>query len=242
MNTEYYNYDTNVTQGKGINMNTYIARTYGWMALGLFVTFAVAYGMYVAGLADKIASFGGAAIVALFCIELILISVLTHGLHDAGVWATRARFLMYSAVHGVIFTVYFLYFDATILMYAFAATSLLFGGMAAASLIFKLNLDSFGSLLFCGLFVLLIVTILRLFFDLRTFDVAICYFGIAIFLGYTAYDTSKIRENYERYSDMGADVLERASIYSALELYLDFINMFLQILRLFSRGGGGSSK
>ena len=109
-----------------------------------------------------------------------------------------------------------------------AATGILFGGMAAASLIFKMELDSIRPLLFGGLIMLIIVGVLGMFLNLGAFNVMICYLGIAIFLGYTAYDTAKIRQNYEYYSQMGDSViLEKASIFSALQLYLDFVNLFL---------------
>jgi FtsH-binding integral membrane protein len=155
------------------------------------------------------------------------------------VGTARALFLVYAALTGLTFSMYFLIFDLTILIYAFAATGILFGGMAAASLIFKMELDSIRPLLFGGLIMLIIVGVLGMFLNLGAFNVMICYLGIAIFLGYTAYDTAKIRQNYEYYSQMGDSViLEKASIFSALQLYLDFVNLFLYILRLLGSSRG----
>lgn len=73
--------------------------------------------------------------------------------------------------------------------------------------------------------------ILSIFLNLGVFNTLICYAGIALFLGYTAYDVSKVRENYYFYAGQG-ELLKKASIFSALQLYLDFINLFLYILRI----------
>lgn len=140
-------------------------------------------------------------------------------------------FLLYAALTGVTFSIYFLAFDLSVLVYAFGATALCFGGMAAASLIFKMELDSIRPYLFGGLILLIVFGILSIFLDLGVFNTLICYAGIALFLGYTAYDVSKVRENYYFYAGQG-ELLKKASIFSALQLYLDFINLFLYILRI----------
>ena len=229
-NTEYYNYDVDTMQrGYGgytapaLSLSSYIARTYGWMALGLLVTFAG----------------GRLALIFITIAELGVVVFLSARIHKMSVGAARALFLVYAALTGLTFSMYFLIFDLTILIYAFAATAVLFGGMAAASLIFKMELDSIRPLLFGGLIMLIIVGVLGMFLNLGAFNIMICYLGIAIFLGYTAYDTAKIRQNYEYYCQMGDSViLEKASIFSALQLYLDFVNLFLYILRLLSSNRG----
>ena len=103
--------------------------------------------------------------------------------------------------------------------------------MAAARLIFKMELDSIRPYLFGGLILLIVFGILSMFLNLGVFNTLICYVGIAVFLGYTAYDVSKIRQNYYFYAGQG-ELLKKASIFSALQLYLDFINLFLYILRI----------
>ena len=76
--------------------------------------------------------------------------------------------------------------------------------------------------------------VLSMIFNLGAFNTAVCYIGIAIFLAYTAYDTAKIKENYAFYAGNG-EMLAKASIFSALQLYLDFVNLFLYILRILGR-------
>lgn len=246
-NTEYYNYDMDTMQrGYGgyaapsLTLSSYIARTYGWMALGLLVTFAVALGAALSGVVYTIFAAGGSiALILITIAELGVVIFLSARIHKMSVGTARALFLVYAALTGLTFSMYFLIFDLAILIYAFAATAILFGGMAAASLIFKMELDSIRPLLFGGLIMLIVVGVLGMFLNLGAFNTMICYLGIAIFLGYTAYDTVKIRQNYEYYSRMGdAAVLEKASIFSALQLYLDFVNLFLYILRLLSNNRG----
>ena len=93
------------------------------------------------------------------------------------------------------------------------------------------ELDSIRPYLFGGLILLIVFGILSIFLNLGVFNTLICYAGIALFLGYTAYDVSKVRENYYFYAGQG-ELLKKASIFSALQLYLDFINLFLYILRI----------
>ena len=247
-NTEYYNYDIDggMQSSYGgyavpqLSLSSYIARTYGWMCLGLLVTFAVALGGAMSGVVVRMLMAGGnLALIGLTIAELAVVVILSARIHSMSVGSARVLFLVYAALTGLTFSMYFLVFDLTVLIFAFAATAVLFGGMAAASLIFKMELDSIRPLLFGGLIMLIIVGVLGFFFDFGAFNTMICYLGIAIFLGYTAYDTAKIRQNYEYYSRMGdTAVLERASIFSALQLYLDFVNLFLYILRLLSNNRG----
>lgn len=251
-NTEYYNYDMNDGMGQrgyagynapSISLSSYIARTYGWMALGLLVTFIVAIGMAVSGMVYNMLAAGGTiALVLVTIAELGVVIFLSARIHKMSVGTARALFLVYAALTGVTFSMYFLIFDLSIMIYAFGATAILFGGMAAASLFFKMELDSIRPLLFGGLIMLIVFGILGLFLNLGAFNILICYLGIAIFLGYTAYDTAKIRQNYEYYSALGdGTVLEKASIFSALQLYLDFVNLFLYILRLLSNNRSSRS-
>ncbi len=101
-------------------------------------------------------------------------------------------------------------------------------------MIFKLDISGIRPVLIGGLFLLIIFGLVSMFMDLSGLETAFCYLGIVVFLGFTAYDTSKIRENYMTFSG-NPELLEKAAVFSALELYLDFINLFLYILRLLNR-------
>ena len=231
--------DTAYADG-AISLSRYTAMTFLWMAAGLFLTFAVSFGIYRSGILYSLISNGfliwGMAVASIA--ELALVFILTGRIEKMSVGGARAMFFAYAAVNGVTLSLYFVLFDVTVLIFAFAATAVLFGLMAGASLIFNLQLDSIRPILMFGLIGLIIFGILGMFLNLGVLDIAICYLGIAIFMGYTAYDTSKIKTKYAYYSGRDAAMLQNASIYAALQLYLDFINLLLYVVRLL----GGRSK
>ena len=135
-NTEYYNYDMDTMQrGYGgyaapaLSLSSYIARTYGWMALGLLVTFAVAFGAYISGAVVTLFMTGGRlALIFITIAELGVVVFLSARIHKMSVGAARALFLVYAALTGLTFSMYFLIFDLTILIYAFAATAVRWDG------------------------------------------------------------------------------------------------------------------
>ena len=240
-NSSFSNYDLNGFEKNTayaddrISLSKYTALTYLWMAVGLLLTFAVSFGVYRSGLMYSIITSGFAlpVMIGAAIAELALVFILTGRITKLSVGAARAMFFVYAAVNGFTLSVYFLRFDLTILVYAFAATAVLFALMAGASLIFKLQLDRIYPILIFGLVVLIIFGVVGMFLNLGVLNIAICYLGIAVFMGLTAYDTAKIRALYETYSGRDAAMLQKSSIYSALQLYLDFINLLLYILRLF---------
>ena len=217
------------------SLSTYIGKTFLWMFGGLLLTFIVAFGMVSSGLTFQMLYRGGTAIlVGVTIAELAVVIIMSARIRKISPTGAAVCFLIYAALTGVTFSMYFYLFDLDVLIYAFGATALFFGGMAAASLIIKMELSSIRPYLFGGLIFLIVFGILSMIFNLGAFNTMVCYIGIAIFLAYTAYDTAKIKQNYYYYQG-NADLLKKASIFSALELYLDFVNLFLYILRLLGR-------
>ena len=217
------------------SLSTYIGKTFLWMFGGLLVTFIVAMGMISSGLTIRMLKSGGTAVlIGVTIAELAVVIFMTARVRKLSPTGAAVCFMLYAALTGVTFSLYFLIFDLNVLIYAFGATALFFGGMAAMSLIFKMELGTLRPYLFGGLIFLILFGILSMIFNLGAFNTLVCYIGIALFLAYTAYDTAKIRNNYYYYQG-NAELLKKASIFSALELYLDFINLFLYILRLLSR-------
>lgn len=224
-------YETN--ESIGVTLGGYVAKTYLWMFAGLLVTFAVAMAGYTTGAILYVFQIPY-GIIALTGLEFAVVIWMSARVNKMSVGLARGLFLTYAALNGVVFSAYFLMFGAGMLVFVFAATSLFFGIMAAVSYFGKVDVSGFRSLLVGGLVVLILFGVLSMFLNLQFMDTAMCYLGIIVFLGFTAYDTGKIRENYAYYANQPA-ILEKASIFSALALYLDFINLFLYLLRLFSR-------
>ncbi len=130
----------------------------------------------------------------------------------------------------MVFSAYFLLFDLANLIVIFGLTALFFGGFALYGRFTKVDLSGLRPLLVGGLIFLIIAGLLSLFINLSAFERTICMVGILVFLCFTAYDTQKIKSNYQYFSGDAA-MLQKASIFSALQLYLDFINLFLYLLR-----------
>lgn len=225
-----------VYQAEGYGRETlgqYVAKTYLWMFAGLMLTFAVAIAGYLSGAILFVFAIPYGLIV-ISGLELLTVFWMSARVNKMSVGAARGMFLFYAALNGIVFSAYFLVFGAVQLLLVFVATSLFFGIMAGVSLIFKIDISGIRPLLVGGLFFLIIFGVLSMFLNLGAMETVMCYVGIAVFLGFTAYDTGKIRTNYTYFAG-NQEVLEKASIFSALSLYLDFINLFLYILRLLNR-------
>ncbi len=219
----------------GETLSRYTAQAFLWMALGLLVTFGVSIVGYVTLLPLYILAINEYALIVLTVLELIVVIVLSAKLHSMPIGAARALFLVYALLNGVVFSTYFFLFELSSMVLAFGAAALYFGVMAAVGYFAKVDFSRIRNLLFGGLIFLVVFGLLSMFIPaLAMFDRIVCLAGIAIFMLYTAYDTQKIKAFY--YGFQGDDaMLAKASIISALNLYLDFINLFLYLLRFLGK-------
>lgn len=217
----------------------YTAKTFGIMFLGLLVTFALAAylsmtfnGQFL--LLRALYAFPYAHLVILVA-QLVVVIAMSAMIRKLSPAAAMACFFVYSVLTGLTFSVVFLAYDVTSLALVFGFTALYFGGMAVFGYLTHIDLSRIRSVLLGGLIAIIIANILMLFIPgLQVMDRVLCTIGIIIFLGFTAYDTQKIKAYY--YGFQGDDaMLSKASVISALELYLDFINLFLYLLRLFGK-------
>lgn len=219
-----------------LTVHAYAARTFLWMFVGLLVTFGVAAGLAYSGiLTNLLANASGVGIAVLLiplAVMVVISIVLGLRLQKMRVSTARILFLVYSAVMGLTMAFYFVYYDVRSITVALGITALFFGTLAALSYFMKWELRSIGPVLFAGIIALLVLTILQIFLRQPMLQTVICYVGVAIFMGYTAYDTAKIRNIYYTYANNDAAMLEKASIFAAFQLYLDFINLFTYILQL----------
>ena len=227
-----YSFDSDYASSQ-LTLNQYVARTFLWMFAGLLVTFATAYLGYWTG-ALVYVFFVPAIPVALLVAELVVVLVLSARIHKLRVGMARVLFLLYAVLNGVVFSTYFLIFEMSALIYVFALTAVYFGVFALYGRFTKRDLSGFGPFLIGGLIFLVIVGALSLFLPLGGLERIVCLIGIALFLGITAYDSQKTVRYYVAYQGDSA-MLQRTSIYAALQLYLDFINLFLYLLRFFAR-------
>ena len=214
-------------------LSSYTAKTFAWMFAGLLLTFLTAIGGYITGAVIYVFYVPYAPFILLLA-ELGVVVFLSARIQKLSVGAARALFFTYAILNGVTFSVYFLIYDMLSLVMVFGLTSVYFGLMAMVGYFVKVDLSKMRNVLLGGAIFLAVFWVLSMFLNLSGFETAACMIGIVIFLGYTAYDTQKIKAYYEYYGNDAA-MASKASIFSALALYLDFINLFIYLLRILGK-------
>lgn len=216
-------------------LSSYTAKTFFWMFIGLGITFGIGAYLAFSGLFMAILETNPFIWLGVIIAELVVVFALSALLKKMSTGVAYFMFILYAVLNGVTFASVFLTYDVTYALLIFGVTAVTFGIMAAWGYFTKQDLSSWGKVLLFGLFGLLIMGVLGLFLDLSAVEFLISLAGVAIFLGYTAYDTQKIKAYY--YMTSGDQAMRsKASIISALQLYLDFVNLFLYLLRLLNGG------
>lgn len=212
----------------------FITKVYAWMCGALALTGVTAYYF---SLQQKIMNviFGNWLYFwGIVIIELALVWKLASSIDKMSVQAATGTFLLYSAINGLTMSVIFQVFTTSSIAVTFGATSLMFGIMSFIGFITKKELTGLGGFLFMGLIGIIIATIINMFVFNGIFYWVTTFLGILIFIGLTAYDTQKIKE-LNILGNEGTDEDTKEAIHGALTLYLDFINLFLQLLRIFGK-------
>jgi hypothetical protein len=159
---------------------------------------------------------------------------LSSKIQDLSKNASTIAFLAYAFVTGVTFSTIFYAFQIQTIFLAFLTAALMFGGMAAYAQFTKKDLSGIGYYSRMAVWGIIVTMLLNFFFRSAALDYFISLIGVAAFLGLTAWDVQKIKRTNEQFvSSMSEIDYHRASIYGALTLYLDFINLFLFLLRIF---------
>lgn len=211
------------------SLQRHAARTFGWMTIGLLVTTVVAMLVTFTGTFDFIFSIPMLPIVMIVA-QLGLVFALAGRIMKMSPTSAKILFLLYSALTGITFSVLGLVYSVGTLALAFLVTTVYFGSLAVIGLTTKMNLLKLGPILIGALFALIITQIVMMFLNVSTDTMLFSAIGLLIFTGITAYDAQKMKALYMQY-EQDELALQRLSIYSAFDLYLDFINIFLYILR-----------
>ena len=235
MSFDLNGFDRSYPVRQGDTLSQYTAKTFLWMMLGLLVTFGVAAIGYATDLTWVLYRDVPGLQLILLVVTLILSITMVSRIERMSVTSAVVLFVAFSALFGLTLSLYMYVFQMTSFILIFLLTALYFGALAAYGYLTKADLSRLGPILFSGLIFLVIFGLLSMFIPgLAAMDRAVCLIGIVVFLGYTAYDTQRIQAFYSYYSGY-PDMLEKASIFSALQLYLDFINLFLYLLRFMGR-------
>ena len=214
-----------------VRQRSIMAQVYAWMTAGLLTTGAVAMLTASTGLADLL--FSTPLFFVLFLVEIGLVWFLSARITKLAPATATALFLVYSLINGLTLSVIFLAYTQASIASTFFITGGTFGLMSVYGYTTKRDLTRVGSLLVMALIGFLLASIVNIFLQSAAFYWILTYAGIAIFVGLTAWDTQKIRRLSSNVSNEADG--HRVAILGALMLYLDFINLFLLLLRLFGR-------
>ena len=216
----------------GLTWQEYLSGTFRWMTIGLAVTFVTSYLCVRVPALFRIAY---SLYLPLTIAELVLVFVLSARVQRIQVSTARGLFLAYSLINGMVFSMYFLIFDVGTLITAFLAAAIFFGLSALHGAQTQDDLSGWGRYLFNGLIAMLVSSLVSMLFGFSFVNsVLYCGIGVLLFLGITAYDTQKLKDFYYYYAN-DEEMAEKSSIYGALSLYLDFINIFVYLVRMLSR-------
>ncbi|KAA5534482.1 Bax inhibitor-1/YccA family protein [Taibaiella lutea] len=205
----------------------YITKVYGWMFLGLALTAVVAF-LVASNEAFLISILKFRML--LFIGQLLMVGYLAVRINKMSSATATAIFLGYAALNGLTFAVLLLMFPPVTLMAIFGITAGTFGIMTAVGYFTKQDLTSFGRIMMMGLVGIIIASVVNMFMGSESLYWIISYVGVAVFVGLIAYDTQKIKAY--AYLD-SEEARKKGAIMGALALYLDFINLFIFLLRLF---------
>lgn len=209
--------------------NKVFGKVFMWMFIGLLITFLTGY---VVSSNDNMLYniFSGGTYFILIIIELVLVIYLSARIHKMQVTTARIVFILYSFVSGLTFGSIFIVFKMSSIMLIFLITAILFGIFALIGRFTKLDLTKIGTILLMMLLGIVICTFVNVFLKNDTLDLFVSYISIIVFLGFTAYDMQKIKMLSYEFDDE-----DKIAIIGALELYLDFINIFIDLLRIFGK-------
>lgn len=166
--------------------------------------------------------------------ELALVILLTARLQKLSLTTATLFFVLFAVINGVTLSSIFVIYTMASIAQTFFICSATFGVMAVYGYTTKRDLSSMGKLLFMALIGLIIATVVNIFMRSSGLDMAISYIGVLVFVGLTAWDTQKIKLMLANAEDMGEGA-QKIALIGALSLYLDFINLFIYLLRIFGR-------
>ena len=212
-----------------LSQNALLSKTFFRMFLGLLATALASFYSYSSGLLETILMDG--SYYYLFIAEIIVVLVFSLFFRKLSAGLVTILFFGYAFLNGITFASIFYVYELYSISYVFLATSALFGILAYIGKTTNKDLSKFGTILSISLLVGLVLTIINLFLGFTMLDIILDWAILLIFMGFTVYDMNKLRHMQE----LGYADNEKLYIYGAMELYLDFINLFLRILSIFGK-------
>jgi uncharacterized protein len=209
--------------------NSVFNKVFTWMFVGLLITFITGY---VISINEQLLSliFGGPLFLILIFLQFGSVIYLSARINKLSVESAKYIYLLYTALTGATFSFIFILYEMQSIIYVFGLSAVVFGIFAFLGYRTGIDLTKLGSFLIMGLVAIIIGHIVNIFILNSSLDMMLLSLGIIIFLGFIMYDIQKIKNMAYQINDE-----EKFAIFGALQLYLDFINLFLRLLRLFGR-------
>ena len=229
-------YDVDSLRNKDYAMSTafpaLMRKVFVWMTLALAITGLTAYGVATSPtilsliFSSKVTFFG------LIIAEFALVFAISGAINRLSLSTATLLFILYSVINGATLSSIFFAFSVATIGKVFFITAGTFGAMALVGYTTKTDLTSMGKLLFMALLGIIIASVVNMFVASSGLDLILSYVGVLVFVGLTAYDTQKIKQMCQTAPDAGESA-QKLALIGALSLYLDFINLFLYLLRIF---------
>ncbi len=212
--------------------NSYLPKVYLWMAIGLVLTAFASFATLTVPAVQQLVFGSRMNFLILIIAEFGLVMALSAMINRISASAATAMFVIYALLNGITFAAIFAIYTSSSIVSTFVITAGTFGVMSLYGYATKRDLTGFGNFLMMGLFGIIIASVVNIFMHSPMITWIVTYLGVFIFVGLTAYDTQKLK----RIGAMGfadSEHQKKATIMGALTLYLDFINLFLMLLRIF---------
>jgi inner membrane protein ybhL len=211
----------------------FITAVYGWMVAALAISGLAAFAVFNSRTLARFIFGSNFTFMGLILAEFALVIILSAGIRKMSFPVAAASFVIYSIVNGLTLSVVLFAYTRTSVASIFVITALMFGAMSVYGATTKSSLQSAGKYLMMAVIGLVIASLVNIFMRSSSLDWLISFVTVGVFTGLTAYDTQKITQA-ARYAQDNED-FKKVAIIGALELYLDFVNIFLALLRLFGK-------
>lgn len=236
MEQNIYGYNPNISEraeSSSFALSTLMTKVYVWMTLALVTTALTA--AYVASNESLLFTIVGnsAVLWGMLIAELAVVWILSANVMRMSFPVAGIMFLIYSVLNGATLSVILLAYTMESIATTFFVTAGTFGAMSLVGMFIKKDLSAAGRFLYMALIGLIVATIVNIFVASSALSWALTYAGVAIFCGLTAYDTQKMKEILQQSQQMGDTNMLKIALLCSLTLYLDFINLFLYLLRIF---------
>lgn len=210
------------------NINRVYSKVFAWLFAGLLITFGTGYGLYLNQ--DLMITTLKALYIPIIIVELVIAVVLSLRIQKMNPITTKILYIIFTITTGITFSALFVVYELGSIIFIFLLTAIIFGILAFYGYITKRDLSSFGVILLITLIVVIIASVINaLFLHSDTLHLGITILGVLIFMGFIAYDMQKVKTMLPAIGE------EKAAVFGAFQLYLDFINLFVRLLELFGK-------